>query len=288
MGDSYSHEPMKYRLIWASIFAVLSAHANAENLRVHLLAEATVQAETLRLSDLLPPDVGTRLEADKVSLGRAPQAGSLRVFTARELRPAVGEVFTGTTEIDIPQQVVVRRLGWPLETETVRRTLSRSKLTDSVDFTQARIMLPPGFTTVTPHPEFEVTALKPGAGDLGWLAQIRCRERAACGSFLVEIVFSVPAGDLRSHELEPVSEKAATPSRFSIAGPVLVQPGRLALLVMDGDGFRITQPVMPRTPARLGEMVWVFDPLTHRSRVAQVSGDRMLRLSGATRKEETK
>jgi hypothetical protein len=61
----------------------------------------------------------------------------------------------------------------------------------------------------------------------------------------------------------------------------------LALLVIEGDGIRITQPVMPLKSARLGEVVLVSDPQTHRSSLAQVSGNGMLR-PDATRKEEVK
>ena len=281
---------MKYFLICAWIFTIVSANANAENLRVRLPAEVTVQAETLRLSDLLPEDAGPRLKAaaETVSLGRAPQAGSLRVFGVNELRQAMAEIRTDTSEIDIPEQVVVRRLGWPLETETVRRTLAQSKLTHQLDFSQARITLPTGFTTVVPDPKLEVTGTSSNSDRFGLLARIRCRERLACGSFLVEIVFSAPAGGVRSRELKQASEKVPEPGLLSVAGPVLVQPGHLALLVMDGDGFRITQPVMPLKRARLGELVRVSDPLTHRSLLAQVSGDGMLRTSGATRKEEAR
>ena len=281
---------MKSFLICAWIFTVASANASAEDLRVRLLAEVTVQAETLRLSDLLPEDAGARLKAaaETVSLGRAPQAGSLRVFAVNELRLAIAEIRTDTSEIDIPEQVVVRRLGWPLETETVRRTLAQSKLTYQLDFSQARIALPTGFTTVVPDPKLEVTGISSNSDRFSLLARIRCRERLACGRFLVEIVFSVPAGGVRSREQKLASGKAAEPGLWSVAGPVLVQPGRMALLVIDGDGFRIIQAVMPLKRARLGELVRVSDPLTHRSLVAQVSGDGTLRTSGATRKEEAR
>jgi hypothetical protein len=114
---------MKYFLICAWIFTVVSANASAEDLRVRLLAEVAVQAETLRLSDLLPEHAGPRLKAlaETVSLGHAPQAGSLRVFAVSELRQAIAEIRTDTSEIDIPEQVVVRRLGWPLDPEGRKR-----------------------------------------------------------------------------------------------------------------------------------------------------------------------
>jgi hypothetical protein len=281
---------MKYFLIFAWLVTVFSANASGENLRVCLLAEVTVQAETLRLSDLLPDDAGTRLKAaaDRVLLGRAPQVGSVRVFTVSELRQAAAEVPSQTTEIDIPEQVVVRRLGWPLEIETVTRTVAHSNLTHQLDFSQAKIMLPPGFTTVTPHPQFEVAALKPSSDHRGFFALIRCRERTACGSFLAEIVFSVPTVGVESRELKLASEKVTEPDRSAVAAPVLVQPGRMALLVIDGDGFRITQTVMPLKRGGLGELVRVSDPRTHHSWLAQVSGNAMLRISGATRKQEAR
>jgi hypothetical protein len=281
---------MKYSLIFAGIITVLSANpdANPENLRVRLPAEVTVQSETLLLSDLLPDDAGTQFKtaAERLSLGRAPQAGSLRVFTASELRQSIAEIPLQTTEIDIPEQVVVRRMGWPLEIETIARTLAHSNLAHALDFSQAKIMLPPGFTTVAPHPQFEVAALKPSSDHRGFFARIRCRERAACGSFLAEIVFSVPAVGMESREHKLASEKVTEPSRPTVAGPMLVQPGRMALLVIDGDGFRITQPVMPLKRAGLGELVRVSDPRTHHSWLAQVSGNAMLRTSGAARKLE--
>jgi flagella basal body P-ring formation protein FlgA len=87
---------------------------------------------------------------------------------------------------------------------------------------------------------------------------------------------------------------APVPGAFSLAGPklisksdpVLIQPGRMAVLVIDGDGFRITQPVMPLRRARLGELVRVTDPLTHRSLVARVSGKGMLRPDAITKEED--
>jgi len=59
-----------------------------------LLAEVTVQTATLHLSDLLPADATLRLKAaaGKVSLGRAAEAGSLRVFTGGDLREAIAEI----------------------------------------------------------------------------------------------------------------------------------------------------------------------------------------------------
>jgi flagella basal body P-ring formation protein FlgA len=69
-------------------------------------------------------------------------------------------------------------------------------------------------------------------------------------------------------------------------GPILVKPGRMALLVIDGDGLRITQPVLPLRQGRFGERVKVSNPQSHRSWLARVSGEGMLHTSDTTGKEE--
>jgi hypothetical protein len=279
---------MKHFLIFVWIATALPANTSGQDLRVRLRTEVTVEGKTLRLCDLLPDDAGTGLKtaAESLSLGRAPEIGSLRVLSANKLRQAIAEIPLATTEIEIPEQVVVRRVGWRLQTENIIRTLAHSKFTQGLDFSKAKIVLPPGFTTAMANPQFEVTGFNSNSGHQNLLASMRCRERGACGSFLVELL-NVPAGAVPSRELKLGSEKVAEPSRSSVAGPVLVHPGRLALLVIEGDGIRITQPVMPLKSARLGEVVLVSDPQTHRSSLAQVSGKGMLR-PDATRKEEAR
>jgi hypothetical protein len=202
------------------------------------------------------------------------------------VRQAIAEIPLATTEIDIPEQVVVRRPGWPLQTENITRTFSHSKFTRALDFSKAKIVLPPGFTTAIANPQFEVTAVNSSSEHQRQLVSMRCRKRGACGSFLVEL-WNVPAEGVPSGELKLAYEKVSEPSLSSAPGPVLVRPGRLALLVIEGDGIRITQPVMPLKLARLGELVRVSDPRTHRSWLAQVSGNGLLRPE-ATRKEEAR
>jgi hypothetical protein len=279
---------MKYLLFFAWIATALPANVSGQDFRVRLRAEVTVEGNTVWLSDLLPDNAGRRLKAaaESLSLGRAPQIGSLRVLTASELRHLIVETPLSMAEIEIPEQVVVRRIGWQVETENITRGLAHSKLTRALDFSKAKIVLPPGFTTGIANPQFEVTAVNSSSEHQRQLVSMRCRERAVCGSFLVEVL-NVPAEAVPSRELKLGSEKVAESGLSSIAGPVLVRPGRLALLVIEGDGIRITQSVMPLKSARLGEVVRVSDPLTHRSWLAQASKNGTLRPE-ATRKEEAR
>jgi hypothetical protein len=254
-----------------------------------LLAEVSVQANTLKLSDLLPADAEVRLKkaAEAVSLGRAPQAGGVRVLTVDDLRAAVAKICLAAIQIDLPKQVVVRRPGWPIEIAAVRQTLARSKFSQQRDLSRADISLPADFSTAIPNPALEVTNVRLVAGNRAVLVSLRCRERAACGSFLAEIAVHDRSAD-EARTLSSVGGfSPPAPKVVAESGPVLIQPGRAALLVIDGGGFRITEPVMPLKRARLGETVRVADPRTHRQWLAQVSGDGVLRVSsGSNRKEE--
>lgn len=281
---------MKHLLIcgWMLTLTVVAAGADAENLRVRLRPEVTVEGKTLRLSDLLPDNAGAQLKAtaESLSLGRAPDVGSLRVFSAAQLRQMIAKTPLATAEIEIPEQVVVRHIGWQLESETITRALARFKLMRGFDFSQTKTVLPPGFTSAAANPRFEVTGINPSSDHHELLASMRCRERATCGSFLVQVL-NVRAEGRGSPEFVQAFEKVAELGLPLRAGPVLVRPGRLALLVINGGGIRITQPVMPLKAARMGELVRVSDPRTHHSWLAQVIGNGLLRPEG-TRKEEAR
>ncbi len=293
---------MKFIFMCAWLWLALPVTAAAEGRPLRLLAEAWVQGGSVRLQDLLPRDAGAQLKAaaGKVSLGHAPEFGSLRVFAADELRramaeePGLGSAFDG---VEIPQRVIVRRIGWQLAIETVRLNLSRSDLARKFNFSQARIILPPSFTTADPSPKLDLIAITPSLDHLRLLARIRCRERVECGSFLAEIVLSGSTSEVMANEPKSVPERLTGRISFQEIrksltqldpGPVLVLPGRLALLTIDGEGFKITQPVIPLRPARLGELVRVSDPHTHRSWLAQVAGIGQLRPPGGSRQKETR
>lgn len=80
---------------------------------VRLKHVAEVAADTVWLSDLLPPASSDELHrvCRRVALGRAPQPGSLRSFTSDAIarRAGANEHLAGLLEI--PDRVVVRRTG---------------------------------------------------------------------------------------------------------------------------------------------------------------------------------
>ncbi len=274
---------MRIFLICGCLWKSFAAHAAV--VAVRLESAVTVQSESLRLSDLLAAEVPPQLEmcAQKISLGRAPDVGSVRVFSGRELRAAVSAQLPSGLElaaIEIPDQVIVRRGGWPLDREAVRQALIQSHLSPRFDFLSAQIAVPSNFATRSLHPPLEVLSLARSQDQHALLARIRCRERPACNTFLAEVSFADSSPDPSTNA--PASHAAgrdALPTKLPLLpwrGPVLVHPGTPALLVIQGDGFRITRRVMPLKRGHLGELVSVSDPLTHRNRLAEVTGSGLL------------
>jgi len=85
--------------------------AHAGPLRIALLADTTVQGDTILLSHLLPSNVPSELRrrAGNISLGRAPEIGSARSFSRVALLAALERTDLDATGFVIPDRVSVRR-----------------------------------------------------------------------------------------------------------------------------------------------------------------------------------
>jgi len=238
---------------------------------------------TVRLSDLLPPtgaSVATMLitasAADTVIMS-APQPGSVRVLTGAEIEARL----SGSRAFEIPALVVVRRQQFPIAPEAVLQVLKDSIARRKIDFSRAQIRVPGGFGASISKPGLELLGLSLGFDRTTLIARLRCRERSACGRFVAEI--TLPDSDKPPNRDSIIarygrdafhSNTAASPVA---TGPFLVKPGVTAWLVSESKGMRITQPVMPMTRARAGQIVRVSDPVSHQIVLAQVAGERLLR-----------
>jgi hypothetical protein len=238
-----------------------------------LLDHAVVNGETVQLSDLMSSAAGpaSRLLAEGIVLGRAPQPGSLRIFRVDELRNAIA----GKISIDVPAQVIVQRAGWELKAETIRDAFESSQVLTGVDWSRAEIAFPQEFVTRSEGPPIEIVEVERGRNSRTLTARIRCRHRADCGSFLAEILFEHPVQGWPLHISRPDRSKAKI-ARSSNASPVLVQPGRRAVLVIEEDGLRITTRVLPLKRAGWGEIVRAYDPAARRVFLGQVRGENLL------------
>lgn len=179
-----------------------------------------------------------------------------------------------------------RRSAAPLDVERIRQILQQNPLLQGLDLSQARIFPPPDFTTHVQNPELEIRRIQESPERNRLFITFRCRERAQCASFLVEAILPNP----RAHDVSN-SDEGLFPGSFSAGamrketipaarGPVLVQPHTLAMLVIEEEGLRITEPVLPQKPARLGEIVRVKDPSARRSMMAKVIGPGLLGPAG--------
>jgi hypothetical protein len=95
--------------------------AKAGPLRIALLADTTVQGDTILLAHLLPPTApfDLRQHAEKIFLGRAPELGSERDLSQETIRAGLRQAGFSTHEFLVPETVVVRHSGDPLTKERV-------------------------------------------------------------------------------------------------------------------------------------------------------------------------
>src|SRR5579864_336600 len=230
-----------------------------------LLNDAVTNEEFVRLSDLLPPDVNTtlRLAAEEISLGRSPEPGSFRIFTLEELQTAVGS----KAAVDIPQQVIVRRAGWPVSTDSIRSVAQAFR--PSIDWAQAEVVFPSEVATRTPGARLRANELRTGRNPRTLMVCVECRNRHDCAPFWAEMRFSRSVEKPMQSKLEPAHLELQSAT-------TLVRPGRRAFLLFAENGLQISMRVLPLKRAALGETVKVLDPATHRTFLAQVRGTDLL------------
>ena len=129
---------MKDNRIFSSLavlaLVLCAAKPAACGIKVELPGEVEVSGQSIFLSDLLPQNVpaGVRDQARGVLVAVAPQPGSTRILERRTVASLLGAEMAG--EIDIPQQIVVRRAARHITREEVvaaiRAALSRNGFSD--------------------------------------------------------------------------------------------------------------------------------------------------------------
>lgn len=84
---------------------------HAGPLRIALFADTTIQGDTILLAHLLPSNIPLELRrrAENISLGRAPEIGSVRSLSRESLQAALEETGLDPAEFVIPERVAVRR-----------------------------------------------------------------------------------------------------------------------------------------------------------------------------------
>jgi hypothetical protein len=178
--------------------------------------------------------------------------------------------------IEAPASIVAARRRWPLDSNIVR-SVAQQMIPD-VDLSQALVVPPPDFTTQARDPQLELKRIQESPEQGRLFVTLRCRERSACGSFVVELILPNAQVLDASHRKKLVLMVGPhKPGISSASGPILVHPHTIATLVIEEDELRITESVLPAKRARLGETVRVVDPATHHSMLAAVAGPGLLR-----------
>ena len=174
--------------------------------------------------------------------------------------------------LDGVEQATAVRRSWPLDDASIKRALVRAGTVNSSELSRAQIVSPAGYTTFTPHPHFDVLRTR-AESDGGVFVEMRCHQRLACGNFAVEIHCTSKAERL----CNVASKRPPTISRAPIR-PVLVRAGRPALLVIEQDGLKITETVIPEKRGSMGDCLRVRHPPSRGFLQAQVTGEGLLRL----------
>src|ERR1700683_1041182 len=108
-------------------FGVIKADALAPaGQTIKLASEAAVRSTSVRLSDLLPSDAADELRsaANQVSLGTAPEPGTVRQIARAEIEHALADRPEILAEIAIPEQVTMRRTCHLLSREQITAAIS--------------------------------------------------------------------------------------------------------------------------------------------------------------------
>ena len=100
--------------------------ARASDAKTHLIRDAIVNGQSIYLSDLLPESSpsAVRIPAQEILIGRSPQAGSTRVLSGGDIVRLVNDGNL-LSQVDVPEQIVVHRLGHLVTREEVAEAIRR-------------------------------------------------------------------------------------------------------------------------------------------------------------------
>ena len=100
--------------------------ARSSDAKTHLIRDAVVNGQSIYLSDLLPESSpsAVRIPAREILIGRSPQAGSTRVLSGGDIVRVLndGDLLG---QVDVPEQIVVHRLGHLVTREEVAEAIRR-------------------------------------------------------------------------------------------------------------------------------------------------------------------
>ena len=139
--------------------------AEAARIKIPLIREAVVRGGSIYLSDLLPDSSPSeiRIVARGILVGQSPQPGSIRVLSNEAMvRLLDGEKMLN--DLDVPEQILVRRSGRPITreevTDAIRTTLRRNEMFAFVDIVPEAVRFPADVLVSTASADLRVTRVE--------------------------------------------------------------------------------------------------------------------------------
>ena len=249
-------------LKWTLLAALpLSATYGAGQTAV--LRAVSVSGETIRLSDLLPPETANTLRraGEQIDLGRTPQCHTIRFFEPSDIEKRISSspLWRG---LALAGSVAVQRTCFPIRREAVERLISEFVQQKDVALAEPSLQWSDVIYASKDSPVLEIEQALPDPVRPALQIRLRCVERAVCPSFWV----SIPT------KQRPHLSFAAAPTLESAPSPVLVKVGERVMLVFDDPPMRMQLWVTCLQPGSLGKQVRAMDPATHRVFQAEVTG----------------
>ncbi|HEY2461203.1 MAG TPA: hypothetical protein VGI16_10350 [Candidatus Acidoferrum sp.] len=265
---------LRFILFFLSI-AVTADTVHAGELRIALLANATVERDSILLADLLPENVSLALHTASASirLGSTPQGGSFRTFGREYITNAIQKAGLPTSLFDIPEIVTVRRAGRTVTREeifaAIQNALSKQSFPAVADLHAADLSWESAVRLPNSDPQLQVTQIKLDTA-IGTV-RFRMSSRTARGvhPFYVSAQSSGAAPPqlvTTSNTVSFISEKDA----YSAAAPILVDPRQYARLHLHSNNSDMILQVKPLERGHLNETIRVRLPASGKTLKARV------------------
>lgn len=284
------------------MLAAVAVGCVAESVCSELVVQSRVEAAKghLNLADLLSPGTCSRFQqaASQVSLGAAPQAGTVRVLGGRQVRQLVAGLEEGeskirgtTVRMRIPERIVIERAARTKSCAEIAQFLaSRVSQQDAAGVPRRwqNDLNCAGASAIPVQASLELTKTVWNPSLQRREFDLRCAPAADCVPFLVwahEPKSTLDAASRFSNSYLPTLlqpsprsyPQLADASKAASGDERLVKPGQTATLEWEQAGIRVVLPVTCMDAGGMGQFVRVrFKNATGILR-AEVMGERRLR-----------
>lgn len=252
---------------------VCTANAGSFQPRVQIHSAIQVEGETVKLSDLLPPDAPRGLGeiCRQVILGDAPLAASQRVISRVQIEQQLREFPSTLQQLEIPDRVIVTRK---------RRRLSSAEILTAIETCMARgesdgfrtpnlngLKLEAPVFVTKPDPGLEVRRVDSDP------VQRKTRFLLWTSNEPQMLPFYVTIGGLPGGRSPRVTVDKGKSTRQTTSFPlVLVAVGKPAKLIFETPTLRMTALVTPLESGVKGQLICVRNQDSQRVLKAEVVG----------------